>query len=225
MHGRHDPQGREIVLALARVLRHPGITFGVLRKEKCTGDPARRLGNDLAVSQVAEANAETLRAAKVGQDGIDLSALRSHHWRGTGANLAARFEIEHHSELLARLAGSSARAVRQPRERWSFTTRATWAAIAESTMSRAQSSRIRRGARAAADARAFVLLRRGWRPDVSRRGKGKRVNVARVEELVATGAQTIGTACPFCQTMFRDALGVVTQTSAEAARYRADCGG
>jgi len=37
--------------------------------------------------------------------------------------------------------------------------------------------------------------------------KGKRVNVARVEELVATGAQTIGTACPFCQTMFRDALG------------------
>ena len=40
---------------------------------------------------------------------------------------------------------------------------------------------------------------------------GKRVNVARVEELVATGAGTIGTACPFCQTMFRDALGAVTQ--------------
>ena len=65
--GAYDPQGREIVLALARVLRHAGVTFGVLRKEKCTGDPARRLGNDLAVSQVAEANIETLRAAKVGK--------------------------------------------------------------------------------------------------------------------------------------------------------------
>jgi Fe-S oxidoreductase len=34
-----------------------------------------------------------------------------------------------------------------------------------------------------------------------------------VEELVATGAQTIGTACPFCQTMFRDALGAVAGNS------------
>jgi Fe-S oxidoreductase len=65
--GAYDPQGREIVLALARVLRHLGVKFGVPRKERCTGDPARRLGNDLAASQAAEANIETLRAAGVGK--------------------------------------------------------------------------------------------------------------------------------------------------------------
>ena len=46
--GAYDPQGREIVLALVQVLV-TGVTFGVLRKEKCTGDPARRLGNDSCI--------------------------------------------------------------------------------------------------------------------------------------------------------------------------------
>ena len=36
--------------------------------------------------------------------------------------------------------------------------------------------------------------------------KGKRVSVERVEQLVATGADVVGVACPFCNTMFRDAL-------------------
>jgi Fe-S oxidoreductase len=40
--------------------------------------------------------------------------------------------------------------------------------------------------------------------------KGKRINVDRAEELVATGADVIGAACPFCQTMFRDALAQIS---------------
>ena len=63
--GGYDPQGREIVASLARVLRGLNVTFGVLRKEKCTGDPARRLGNDLAFGQLAESNLETLRQSQV----------------------------------------------------------------------------------------------------------------------------------------------------------------
>jgi Fe-S oxidoreductase len=42
---------------------------------------------------------------------------------------------------------------------------------------------------------------------------GERVSHARAKELVATGAQTVGTACPFCNTMFRDALGEMDGTA------------
>jgi heterodisulfide reductase subunit C len=46
--GGYDPKGREIVADFARVMNYLGTSYGVLRKEKCTGDPVRRLGNDLA---------------------------------------------------------------------------------------------------------------------------------------------------------------------------------
>ena len=52
--------------------------------------------------------------------------------------------------------------------------------------------------------------------------KGKRVSVERAEELVATGASVVGAACPFCNTMFRDALAGVSKTPPKLHGYRAD---
>jgi Fe-S oxidoreductase len=207
--GAYDPQGRETVLALARVLRSAGVTFGVLRKEKCTGDPARLLGNDLAVSQVAEANIETLRAAKVGK----MVSICPHCVRAIGTDwreFGATFEIEHHSELLARLrprlrgsegaAGARETAVfhdpcylgryrgvyDEPREAI-----AQWAGVVEPSRTRE---------------RSFCCGAGGGQMFLGEES-GKRINVERTGELIATGAQVIATACPFCQTMFRDALG------------------
>jgi Fe-S oxidoreductase len=206
--GAYDPQGRETVLALARVLRHAGVTFGVLRKEKCTGDAARRLGNDLAASQLAEANIETLRAAGVGK----MVSICPHCVRTIGTDwreYGATFEIEHHSELLARLPGfptapPSEKVVfhdpcylgryrdvyKQPRQAI-----ARFAEVVEPHRARE---------------RSFCCGAGGGQMFLGEE-KGKRINVERAEELVATGAQTIGTACPFCQSMFRDALGALAE--------------
>jgi Fe-S oxidoreductase len=210
--GAYDPRGREIVLALVRVLRHAGVTFGVLRKEKCTGDPARRLGNDLAFTQVAESNIETLQAAKVKK----MVSICPHCVRTIGTDwreAGATFEIEHHSELLARLAdrlpSAAAGAARETvayhdpcylgryREKYD-----------EPRAVIAQTATVVEVARARE--RSFCCGAGGGQMFLGEE-KGKRVNIERVEELVATGAQVIGTACPFCQTMFRDALGTVTQ--------------
>jgi Fe-S oxidoreductase len=204
--GAYDPGGRETVLALARVLRAAGTTFGVLRKEKCTGDPARRLGNDLAVSQVAEANMETLRAAKVNK----MVSICPHCVRAIGTDwreFGATFAIEHHSELLARLplpfAGGLPRretvVFHDPcylgRYRGVYDApRQAMAPYADLT----DPPRTRE--------RSFCCGAGGGQMFLGEE-RGKRINVERAAELTATGAQVIATACPFCQSMFRDALG------------------
>ena len=63
--GAYDPQGREIIAVVRARDAHLGTTFGVLQKEKCTGDPARRLGNDLVFQQLAEAESGNVEAGKV----------------------------------------------------------------------------------------------------------------------------------------------------------------
>jgi len=210
--GAYDPQGREIVLALARVLRHAGVTFGVLRKEKCTGDPARRLGNDLAASQVAEQNIETLRAAKVGK----MVSICPHCVRTIGTDwkeFGGTFEIEHHSELLARIDGRLPKAAGGAGERVVFHDPCYLGryrnVYEEPRAVIARSGEVVEAARSRE--RSFCCGAGGGQMFLGEE-KGKRVNIERVEQLVATGAPVIGTACPFCQTMFRDALGTVTAT-------------
>ncbi len=209
--GAYDPQGREIVLALARVLRHAGVTFGVPRQEKCTGDPARRLGNDLAVSLLAEANIAALRSAKVGK----MVSICPHCVRTIGTDwqeYGAAFAIEHHSELLARLE-SRLPSVAGPRETAVFHDpcylgryRDVYAAPRRVLARYAQLTEPQR-----TRARSFCCGAGGGQMFLGEE-QGARINAARAAELAATGAHTIATACPFCRTMLRDALSAAPGT-------------
>jgi Fe-S oxidoreductase len=203
--GSYDPQGRKIVLALARVLKHLGITFGVLKTEKCAGDPARRLGNDYLFGELAQFNLDQMRKSGVGKMvSICPHCVRTilEDWKEFGASIA----IEHHSELLARYSaqlpsgcasrprvvyhdacylGRYRNVYDQPRE-----VIGRWGDVVDPRRSRE---------------RGFCCGAGGGLSFLGEE-KGKRVNLERAQELVATGAGVVAAACPFCSTMLRDGL-------------------
>jgi Fe-S oxidoreductase len=207
--GGYDPKGREIVSSFARIMRHLGTSYGVLRKEKCTGDPVRRLGNDLVFQQLAESNLEMLA-----QSGVKKIVTICPHcvrtiqtdWKSYGEPP----EIEHHTEFLARFAdklprqddskekivyhdpcylGRYRNVYDQPRE---------VASLAGEVIDPPR-----------ARERSFCCGAGGGLAFLGEE-TGERVSHVRAQELVATGATTVGTACPFCNTMFRDALAATT---------------
>src|SRR5215469_18487215 len=99
--GSYDPNGRKILLALVDVLRYLKISFGVLRQEKCNGDPVRRLGNDYLFGELAQSNLEQIRTAGLKK----MVSICPHCVRTMGTDWKEHGEvvpIEHHSELLAR---------------------------------------------------------------------------------------------------------------------------
>jgi Fe-S oxidoreductase len=202
--GGYDPKGREIISSFVEVMRYLGTSYGVLRKEKCTGDPARRLGNDLVFQQLAESNLETMQAQKVKKIvSICPHCVRTIQtdWKEFGAPP----EIEHHSEFLARhqaelphnkteekivyhdpcYLGRYRNIYDEPRS----------VIAAAGALVEPERTRERSFCCGAGGGLAFLGEE-----------SGRRVSSVRAQELVATGATTIGAACPFCNTMFRDAL-------------------
>jgi Fe-S oxidoreductase len=208
--GAYDPAGRETILALVKVLNYLGITFGVLRKEKCNGDPARRLGNDLLFTTLAEENLDTIAQSKA----VKLLSICPHcvrtmsvDWEEAGKTV----QIEHHSELLDRNKMRLPTVIEGAREKVVYHDpcylgryRGVYDEprnVLDRSVEVVEAPRHRE--------RSFCCGAGGGQMFLGEE-KGKRINIARAEELIATGAETVAAACPFCASMFRDALKAVS---------------
>ncbi len=233
--GGYDPRGREIVLALVKVLRYLKVSFGVLRKEKCTGDPVRRLGNDLLFQQLAESNLETLTSSKTKKIiSICPHCVRTiqEDWKEFGLPPA----VEHHSEFLARhlgvLKGHDFSRAESSQEGRVLQVPSLGPGKAQPSSEQKEETEkvvfhdpcyLGRYRNIYDEPRAVVSLagelveapRHKERSFCCGAGgglaflgeeKGQRVSHARAAELAATGASVVAAACPFCNTMFRDAL-------------------
>lgn len=202
-----------ITRAVARLLTEAGVSYGCLgEEEQCTGDPARRLGNEYLYQEQAKSLIEVLNTK-----GVERIITNCPHCFNTMQNeypdFDGKFEVIHHTTFLSKLLGDGALVPKNdlplaityhdscylgrhngnydsPRD---IIDKLPGGARVEMPRSREWS---------------FCCGAGGshmWVED----SKGKRINVARTEEAQETGAQIVATACPFCIQMFEDGIPTV----------------
>ena len=132
--GSFDPNGRKILLALVDVMRHLGISFGVLRQEKCTGDPVRRLGNDYLFGELAQGNLEQIRESGV-KKMVSICRIACARSAKIGRSTVELFQSSTIASCWPATA-TSCRSLTMSKRAWCFTMPAIWGGIAESTTNR-----------------------------------------------------------------------------------------
>jgi Fe-S oxidoreductase len=202
----YDERARAAAISTTKLLLAAGLDVAILGpRESCTGDPARRAGNEYVFQAFAQANIETLNNAQVTK-----IVASCPHCFNTLANeypdFGGRYEVVHHSELLADLVE-----------------RGKLAPVAgETTITYHDSCYLARH-NDVLDAPRELVARIGRPLEMARSGKrtfccgaggahmwmeerGSQINEERAREAAATGAETLAVACPFCTVMLDDGV-------------------
>ena len=206
--GSFDSRNQKVARATAELMKKAGVRFAILgSEEKCTGDLARRSGNEMLFQMLASENVETLNGYGVKKIVTQcphcLNALKNEY-----PDLGGNYEVLHHSQFLKKLReeeklpqGKNDRNVTyhdpcylgrynqeydSPRE-----------IISESASSVSEMQRHRNESFCCGAGGARMWMEENL---------GTRINEERVRQAEETGANTLATGCPFCMTMLSDGI-------------------
>jgi Fe-S oxidoreductase/nitrate reductase gamma subunit len=209
--GSFDDKNKKVSQAMAKLLQRAGVDFAILGpSEMCTGDPARRSGNEYIFQMLAMQNVETL-------DGMGVKKIITQcpHCFNTLMNeypqLGGHYEVVHHSQFLEWLIDTGKLDMSTARldERVVYhdscylgrhndvymSPRNVIGSLGGVRIVEAERNGTKGMCCGAGGARMFM-----------EETIGKKVNDERSEELIATGASRIATACPFCYIMIDDGV-------------------
>jgi Fe-S oxidoreductase len=215
--GALEDRAKKATKAIAELLHVAGVKFAVLGPmEACTGDPARRLGNEFVFSMLAQQNIETLNDAGVAAgSGKKVIASCPHCFNTIGREypqLGGNYEVIHHTQLLAKLVEDGKLTPVNPVEE-----KVTY----HDPCFLGRHNKVYTPPRQLIDAvpgttaeemhrckgRGFCCGAGGARMWLEER-TGKRINEERIDEALALNPDTVSTACPYCMVMLGDAINV-----------------
>jgi len=201
-----DERARTSAESTAKLLTAAGVDFAILGpREACTGDPARRMGNEYVFQAFAEGNVETLNGA-----GVTRIVASCPHCFNTLANeypdFGGRYEVMHHTELLAELVRDGRLSPTAGDEQITY----------HDSCYLARHNDVMAEPRELVEAvgRPVEMERSGKRTFCCGAGgahmwmeeRGSAINEERVRQAAETGAGTLAVACPFCTVMLDDGV-------------------
>jgi Fe-S oxidoreductase len=213
--GALEDRARKATKAIAELLHAAGVKFAVLGPaEACTGDPARRLGNEFVFQMLAAQNVETLNDAGVGAGtGKKVIASCPHCFNTISREypqLGGDYEVIHHTQLLARLVQDG---------------RLTPVTPVDEKITYHDPCFLGRHNKVYTPPRQIIDAVPGTRAEEMHRCKGNgfccgaggarmwleertgtRINNNRIDEALALDPDTVSTACPYCMVMLGDAV-------------------
>ena len=211
--GSFDARAQKVVRAFAKILNQTGVDFAILGKEEsCTGDPARRAGNEFVFQMVALQNIETLKMYKVKKI-VTTCPHCFNILKNEYPDLGGNYEVYHHSQFLQKLidegklkiAGGGAFEGKKityhdscylGRANEVYEAPRSLLQNLDNQLVEMERSRQNGLCCGAGGAQMFKEDESGE----------KRINIERTEEALKTGADIIAANCPFCITMLSDGL-------------------
>ena len=237
-----DERNRRVARAFAACLAAAGIRFAILgQEESCTGDPARRMGNDYVYQILASGNVETLNRYGMGERTIVTACPHCFNTIGNEyGQLGGSFNVVHHSVFLQGLLADGRLRVVDGDGASGGPGSVTF----HDSCYMARYNGVIAAPRDVLGAVPGVELRemekngrntfccgagggRMWMEET----RGTRINAERTRQALETGAETVATNCPFCMTMIKDGLadaassgaaGAATVTARDIAEILAD---
>ena len=203
-----DPRAQKIARAFVKVLRLAGVRVGILgSRETSTGECVRRAGNEMLFQQLARTLVETLNGLGVTRivtcDPHAFNTLRNEY-----PDFGGRYEVVHHTQLIARLIAGGRISVNRSFERVIYHEpcylarhngeyEAPRAIVAQLTRDAPLEFTLRREKAMCCGAGGARM----WMEEKI----GTRINIARFEQALPFKPKIIATACPYCATMMSDA--------------------
>lgn len=236
--GSYDRRNQQVSRALAKILRAAGVDFAILgKKESCTGDPARRLGDEFTFLEQATTNVDTLSKVPFRRV-VTACAHCFNTLKNEYPDFGGNYEVLHHTEMIRELVDEGKLPLHSLQDVPATAETSGGPVVLHDPcyLSRHNDGGDdARGALASSQLPIVEPAQCGKNTFCCGAGGGrmwmeedidKRVNIARWEQLKETGAKTVATACPFCMTMLDDASkqdetsGVVVRDIAELVAER-----